>query len=98
MIRGPRVSLLLVMLMVIFSLAAAPAQAGSVAMAWDPVSDPCLTGYQVLGANTPESDVNFGVAADLGLVTCWTGNPIETFFLVVAKGTGGTGPWGHYGR
>jgi hypothetical protein len=71
---------------------------GDIEICWDPVSDPCLSGYQILGANTPESDANFNPVADLGLVTCWTGNPTESFFLVVAKGTGGNGPWGHYGR
>jgi hypothetical protein len=80
------------------NLTVAKAGGSDIQICWDPVSDPCLTGYQVLGANTPESDLNFSPIADLGLVTCWTGNPTESFFLVVAKGTGGNGPWGHYGR
>jgi fibronectin type III domain protein len=71
---------------------------GGIQICWNPVSDPCLTGYQVLGAATPESAAGYGVVADQGLGTCWIGNPASSFFLVVAKGTGATGPWGHYGQ
>jgi hypothetical protein len=59
---------------------------------WDPVSDPCLVGYRVLGAPSPQSPSNFSTVADTGLTTCWTGAPVPAFFLVVARGTGGTGP------
>ena len=65
---------------------------------WDPVSDPCLAGYRILGADSPEAAGNFTPQADTGLETCFTGAPSGTFFLVVARGTGGTGPWGHYGQ
>jgi hypothetical protein len=65
---------------------------------WNPVSDPCLTGYQVLGAATPQVAANFAAIADVGLVTCWAGNPSSSFFLVTAAGTGGHGPWGQYGQ
>jgi hypothetical protein len=65
---------------------------------WDPVSDPCLTGYTILGAASPESAANYTIEAETGLGTCWTGSPVGSYFLVVARGTGGTGPWGHYGQ
>ncbi|HUD72047.1 MAG TPA: fibronectin type III domain-containing protein [Dongiaceae bacterium] len=71
---------------------------GGIQICWNPVADPCLTGYQVLGAATPEAAANFSVVADPGVATCWIGNPASTYFLVVAKGTGGNGPWGHYGQ
>ncbi|HYV86123.1 MAG TPA: fibronectin type III domain-containing protein [Patescibacteria group bacterium] len=64
---------------------------------WNPVTDPCLVGYQVLGAASPQAAANFAPVADVGLVTCWAGNPASSFFLVTAAGTGGHGPWGHYG-
>jgi len=69
-----------------------------VQICWDPVNDPCLVGYQVLGADTAQSDAGFSVLADTGLVTCWNGSPASRYFLVTARGTGGNGPWGHYGR
>jgi hypothetical protein len=66
---------------------------------WDPANDPCLVGYEILGAATPESAANFAPVADVGLVTCWAGDPgASSFFLVTARGTGGNGPWGHYGQ
>ena len=65
---------------------------------WDPVSDPCLVGYEVLGAATLEAAANYSVVADTGIETCWAGNPAGSFFLVVARGTGGNGPWVHYGQ
>lgn len=64
---------------------------------WSPVSESCAEGYRVLGADTPESDANFAPVADTGLETCWQGNPTETFFIVVSRAGGSTGPWGHYG-
>ncbi len=71
---------------------------GGIQICWNPVSDSCLTGYQVLGASSPTAAANYSVTADLGVVTCWIGNPASSYFLVVAKGTGGNGPWGHYGQ
>lgn len=71
---------------------------GGIQICWNPVADPCLQGYQVLGAASPEAAANYSVVADLGVATCWIGNPASSFFLVVAKGTGGNGPWGHYGQ
>jgi hypothetical protein len=65
---------------------------------WDPVSDPCLAGYDVLGATAPQSAANYAPIADAGLATCWSGNPASTYFLVVARGTGGSGPWGQFGQ
>ena len=65
---------------------------------WQPASDPCLVGYEVLGATSPQAAANFSAIAETGLETCWTGDPSTGFFLVAARGTGGTGPWGAYGR
>ena len=68
-------------------------------MCWDPVSDPCLEGYQIIGAATPEADGNFSVVvADTGLTTCHIFNPTQTHLLVLAASSAGTGPWGHFGR
>ncbi len=72
---------------------------GDVQLCWDPVADPCLTGYRILGSDTASSDAGFATIADTGPAeTCWIGSPSQTYFLVVARGTGGTGPWGHYGH
>ena len=74
------------------------AAGGAITICWDPANDPCLAGYRILGAATPESSANYSTVADTDLGTCWTGSPSATYFLVVARGTGGTGPWGHYGQ
>lgn len=71
---------------------------GEIQICWSPVTDPCLSGYLVLGADSPVSDAGFSTLADLGLTTCWTGSPAQWYFLVIAKGTDGNGPWGHYGH
>ncbi len=71
---------------------------GETRFCWDPSTDPCLTGYQVLGSATADSDAGFAPVGATGGATCWTGTPADGFFLAVAEGTGGTGPWGHYGR
>jgi hypothetical protein len=65
-------------------------------ISWSPSTDLCLTGYQILGADTPELETNFSpVVEDTGLVEYWDFDPTESYFLVLSKGTGGTGPWGH---
>ncbi len=65
-------------------------------ISWNPSTDLCLTGYQILGAHTPELETNFSpVVEDTGPVTYWDFDPAESCFLVLSKGTGGTGPWGH---
>jgi hypothetical protein len=74
------------------------ATGGDITICWDTANDPCLQGYRVLGASTPESAANYSTVADTDLSTCWTGNPSSRFFLIVARGTGGIGPWGHYGQ
>ncbi len=71
---------------------------GDIRFCWSPSSDPCLTGYEILGSMTVDTDSGFAPVADPGLQTCWTGSPAETFFIVVVRGTGGNGPWGHYGH
>jgi len=72
---------------------------GEIQVCWNPVADACLTGYRVLSSSTVSSDAGFLPAASVGsATTCWTGSPAELFYLVVANGTGGTGPWGHYGH
>ena len=83
MIRGPRVSLLLVTLLVILGLAAAPAHAGSVSMAWDQVTDPDLAGYRVFYG--PAAG-NYDQQIDVGLVTDHTVNGLTdctTWFVAV---------------
>ena len=65
---------------------------------WAASADPCVDGYTILRAGTPESAGNYSTeVADTGLVTCHTFNSPAGFFLIQGKGTGGTGPWGHYG-
>jgi len=81
----------------IANLTVDPDPAG-IKICWDVLSDPCLSGYRVLGSATADSDSGFGSLAGLGLTTCWTGSPSESFFLVTGTGPGGEGPWGHYGR
>jgi hypothetical protein len=72
---------------------------GAIEMCWSPSNDPCLTGYRILGASSPESDANFAIEVDdTGLATCRTFVPTGGYFLVVARGTGGTGPWGAFGH
>ena len=65
---------------------------------WHDPADVCVDGYTVLGANSPDAAVNFSsIVPDTGLVTCHTFNPAKGYFLVIGKGGGGSGPWGHYG-
>ena len=72
---------------------------GEIQICWNPVTDACLTGYRVLASATVNTDAGFAPAATVSSAqTCWTGSPAESFFLVVANGTGGTGPWAHYGH
>jgi len=73
---------------------------GDIELCWDPSTDTCLVGYQILGAGSPGSDVNFTpVVDDTGLATCQTIAPGHSYYLVVARGSdGSTGPWGHFGR
>jgi hypothetical protein len=70
----------------------------STTICWSGASDPCLTGYRILGAASPSSDTGFTTVADTGPETCWTGTPSQSYFLVVARGTGATGPWGSFGH
>ena len=78
MIRGSRVSLLLVMLMAILGLATVPAHAGSVSMAWDAVTDPDLVGYRVFygpAAGNYDQQIDVGLVTDhtvTGLTDCST--------------------------
>jgi hypothetical protein len=67
-------------------------------LCWDAAADPCIDGYRILGASTPESAGNFTTEADTGPVTCEAINPSGSFFLVVGRGSSGTGPWGHFGQ
>jgi hypothetical protein len=69
---------------------------GDIRIGWDTSTELCLTGYQILGAHSPELEANFHpVVEDTGLVNHWDFDPAESFFLVLTRGTGGTGPWGH---
>jgi len=80
------------------NLTVAKAAGGDVELCWDPATDPCLVGYRVLGADAPESAAGFAVVVDTDLATCRTLTPADTYYLVVTRGTGGTGPWDHYGQ
>ena len=69
---------------------------GGIQICWDPSSDPCLGAYDVSGAVSPESAAGFGQLAQTGR-TCWAGDPGDSYYLVRTRGTGGSGPLGHYG-
>ncbi|MGH9869913.1 MAG: fibronectin type III domain-containing protein [Candidatus Polarisedimenticolia bacterium] len=72
---------------------------GNIEICWDTVVDPCAQGYRVIGSDTASSSAGFATVADtVGAVTCWTGNPDDTYFLVLGRSATGTGPWGHYGQ
>lgn len=65
---------------------------------WTASTDPCVDGYSVLASPTG-NPVDFApLVPDTGLATCTTVDTTDKrFFLVVGKGTGGAGPWGHFG-
>ncbi|HEX4823625.1 MAG TPA: fibronectin type III domain-containing protein [Candidatus Polarisedimenticolaceae bacterium] len=63
---------------------------------WSPSADPCTVGYDILSSDDDTTDQTWTVAGQTGLTTCWDGDPGHTFVLVRARGTGGSGPWGHY--
>jgi hypothetical protein len=66
---------------------------------WTPTTDACAVGYDVLGSATVQNDTGYSVIANLGLTTCWDGNPSAPQYIIVrSRGTAGTGPWGHYGH
>jgi len=71
---------------------------GTTEFCWNATTDPCLTGYQILGSPTVVDDQGYTPVADLGLQNCWSGTVPDGYFIVTAKGTGGNGPWGHYGH
>jgi hypothetical protein len=78
---------------------------GEIQFCWNPVTDACLTGYQVLGSTSPGSDAGFSPVGSVGLTGCLTGSPFDplpvgsvAYFLVIATGSAGNGPWGHYGH
>ena len=49
--------------------------------AWNPATDACLTGYQVLGSSSASSDAGFSSLGSVGLTTCWTGSPFDPVHL-----------------
>jgi hypothetical protein len=65
----------------------------NVHVCWTPTADACAVGYDVLGASSPNSAANFSVVGQVGLTSCWDGNPASTYILVRARGTGGNGPF-----
>jgi hypothetical protein len=78
---------------------------GEIQFCWSPVTDPCLTGYQILGGSSAASDAGISPVGSVGLTNCWTGSPFHplplggvAYFLVIATGSSGNGPWGHYGH
>lgn len=66
MIQGARVGLILVAIGLVLGMVTTPAQAGSISLAWDPVSDSDLAGYRVF--HGPSAN-NYGTPVDLGLTT-----------------------------
>jgi hypothetical protein len=70
--------------------------APNVHVCWSPTADACALGYDVLASDDATSDSGWSVVGQVGLTTCWDGNPSQKFLLVRARGTGGNGPWGHY--
>ncbi len=73
------------------------AAGGNVQICWTAPPDACRQGYRVLGSDTVNTDTGYGTVTDTA-PTCWTGNPDDTYFLVIGRSTAGTGPWGHYGH
>ena len=72
---------------------------GSCRICWTPTADPCVEGYQILGASSPATDIDFSaIVPDTGLTNCWTFDSTDSFFLVVGASPAGTGPWGHFGH
>ncbi|UCF67848.1 MAG: fibronectin type III domain-containing protein [Acidobacteriota bacterium] len=71
---------------------------GGIELCWQPVDDPCLSGYDIVASDDASSAAGWTTIGGTGLETCWTGDPAETFFLVIARGAGGQGPWNHFGR
>jgi len=71
---------------------------GNVHMCWTATADACAVGYDVLGSSSPTGPGGFTVVGQVGLTTCWDGNPSQSYLLVRSRGTGGNGPWGHYGQ
>jgi hypothetical protein len=65
---------------------------------WDASADICTQGYDVLGSDTASSAAGYTTVGSVNGTTCWTGNPSQRYFLVVVRGVGATGPWGHYGN
>ena len=65
-----------------------------VEVCWTPSPNTCITGYEILGATSPESPTDFSVlATHSGPGNCHTLNhPTEDYFLVRATGSGGPGP------
>ncbi len=74
------------------------ANPGEIQVCWNPVTDACLTGYQILGSDSASSDAGFSTVGTVGITNCWTGSPTQSYFLVIATGQTGNGPWGHYGH
>ena len=68
----------------------------NVHVCWQATTDPCAVGYDVLASDDKTSDASWTVVGQVGLTTCWDGDPAHTYLLVRARGTGGNGPWGHY--
>jgi hypothetical protein len=70
----------------------------NVHVCWTPTPDACAVGYDVLASDDVTSATNWTVVGQVGLTTCWDGNPAQQYVLVRSRGTGGNGPWGHYNR
>jgi hypothetical protein len=72
---------------------------GDIEYCWDATPGSCVDEYELLGSNDATSDAGWASAGDPGIATCITvANPDKVYYLSVAEGAGGYGPWGHYGR
>jgi len=74
-----------------------PTPATDVEFCWDMLADPCNSSYSILHSDFGGSFS--AILPDTGLVSCDDVlNAPDGLYLVVGKGTGGTGPWGHFGQ
>lgn len=74
------------------------AAGGQQIFTWDPLADPCVDHYVLLGAASPSIEANFTTVTQTA-GTSFTGNPASKYYIVAAEGVSGQrGPLGHYGQ
>ncbi len=84
---------------VVTGLTESKLEGGGIQYCWNPVTtEPgaCLVGYRLLTSSTAQARENFTFLLDTGTVTCAdvSPDPSGSYFLVVARGSGGEGPRG----